>query len=299
MCPSSNLCLAAGYRPLSYGAVQLISTDPAAGAASFTVDSGFPVRSYVIGCPAAATRFVYEASANYGTHSLAYSTDPASNTWTTVTTVPREVDACPTVTLCVATKGPYYSNGRTLYSVATLQSPTSSGGTRQLQRSYLQRKPLVGFSVGCSANSTCMGYIGGYGVFTSSDATGGAGAWSGLRMLPPTACAYQIQGACYAGVTGNMFVSHDPTGGARSWRRVHLKGFVKWPKSLACSSRSLCVVVDGAGKAFVSRHPAEDHSWHSRKPFTNGTVTSVACSTARRCLLSSSVGSILAIRKVG
>ena len=144
----------------------------------------------------------------------------------------------------------------------------------------------------------CWGVAG--NVFTSTDPTGGAGAWSEAHIgeastINKVSCP--TAAFCVALSGSNLFLSTNPTGGAGAWSKTELNGGT-YLAGLSCASASLCVGVDGGSSAFTSSNPLGGaETWHSQfiDPNTNDgqVLIDVVCSSETLCAATDWQGDVI------
>jgi len=125
----------------------------------------------------------------------------------------------------------------------------------------------------CPSTTLCIGPGVGVSssvVVSSSNPTGGAGAWSVNDFTDPNFQLAQISCAseslCVIGEDfyGEMLGSTNPTGGASTWTATPL-GTGYSPKGLSCPMVSLCVAGDAHGTIYTSTDPgAATPTWTHR-----------------------------------
>jgi hypothetical protein len=114
-------------------------------------------------------------------------------------------------------------------------------------------------SVSCPSASLCVSAETGGNVITSTNPTGGVGAWT---VAHASAFNNNFQGVSCASASlcvavdsgGNVVTSTDPTGGAGAWSTAHVVGAGTF-YAVSCSSASLCVAVDSTGNVVTSTDP--------------------------------------------
>ena len=95
-------------------------------------------------------------------------------------------------------------------------------------------------------------------VITSSNPTGGSGAWAsadadGSNQISAIACPTAT--LCVAGDAAiNVVTSTNPTGGAAAWTVAHVDG-TNDLNDVSCATTTLCVAVDNAGNIVTSTNP--------------------------------------------
>ncbi len=158
-------------------------------------------------------------------------------------------------------------------------------------------------AVSCATEDLCVavGYEG--SVFTSTDPTGGAKAWSvsdlnegpgashltGVSCPSPSLCVAVSGG--YGGAAGRVFTSTDPASG--TWRMTQLDGFPDL-RGVSCAVPSLCVAVAAGGRIFVSSDPPGGVSaWRTVGAATPRDLFAVSCVASTLCTAGDAGGNIL------
>ena len=121
-------------------------------------------------------------------------------------------------------------------------------------------------SVSCPSVALCVAGDNAGKVLTSTDPTGGLGAWTGSDVDPnpdpPISEPYLYGVSCPAvslcvavDYAGNVVVSKAPTAGARArWAVAHLAGAGSF-NGVSCPSVALCVAVDTSGDVATTSDP--------------------------------------------
>ncbi|HET9198854.1 MAG TPA: hypothetical protein VFN92_11450 [Solirubrobacterales bacterium] len=154
----------------------------------------------------------------------------------------------------------------------------------------------------CPTAGLCVavGYEG--SVFTSTDPTGGAGAWRvsdvnegpGAAHLTAVSCpsvslCVAVSGG-YGGSAGRVFASTDPAAGG--WQMAQLAGFPDL-RGVSCATPTLCVAVAKEGRIFVSSDPTGGASaWRPASSPTPRDLFAVSC-VAALCAAGDAGGNIL------
>jgi len=277
-CPSIVLCVAVG----NSGAI-VSSTNPSGGAgawSSATLPQAYDLSA--VSCPTVSLCAAIDresgrvfASANptggAGAWSVVFA-DPGG-----VFTGPYSAVSCPSSSLCVAA-------GEVMLTSVTPSIPDSWKVTAP------NRAPVTGVS--CPSASLCVAADLFGTILSSTNPTGGAGAWHAATVLgsgkvpssfSPTLGAVSCASVslCTVAVNdaspgllnsigecgsarclprlndGGVFVSTTPTGAGSAWSRIKLDT----PNSisgLSCPSVSLCAAVDEAGNVMVGAPTAVD-----------------------------------------
>lgn len=157
--------------------------------------------------------------------------------------------SCPSASLCVAVSG---GRGEAAGRVVTSRSPASG----RWQTAQLGGSPDLR-GVSCATPSLCVA-VGKEGrIFTSTDPTGGASAWSevgspGPRDLQAVSCV--ASSLCAAGDAGdNILTSTDQTGGG-GFAETNAAGSVQIT-GLTCPTALRCVAVDNNADVLTSTDP--------------------------------------------
>ena len=140
------------------------------------------------------------------------------------------------------------------------------------------------YAVSCPSVSLCVATTTAGDVFTATDPTGGASAWTkttSTRGAPPAPSrARRSRSASPVDYGGHALTSTDPAGSASAWRTDHDR--LRTPVSgLSCPSVSLCVAVDGLGNVLTTTDPTG-----SASAWTKARARSTHTGAPRRCLVS-------------
>lgn len=103
-------------------------------------------------------------------------------------------------------------------------------------------------------------------------------------------------------VSGNVITSSDPTGGVGAWQVTHIDSNTQSCgertcsaslSGISCVSPSLCVAVDTAGYVFWSTRPAADAGWQSAKLAVGGGLDALSCTSVSLCVVVDSAGEVV------
>lgn len=306
-CPSASLCVVVD----SAGNV-VTSTDPGGGAKTWTVDhvdgsGGTSALLSGVSCPSVSVCVAVDQAGNVVTSpnptggASAWSVAHVNGIYGLVSV------SCPSTSLCVAVDD--FGNvatstdptaGQSAWRVAHADPtilPCGPHGTNECQAPFL--------SVSCATASLCVAFDEAGDVVSSTNPTGGAGAWRVSKSVYPV---FPMGPTCMGGLcilvscpsasscvavdsAGNSITSTNPTGVAQAWTvrqidRLHsLSG-------ISCPSASFCVAVDAAGNALTSTAPiAGTPVWTFDKidapitgPSSVPTLTGVSCPSAAFCV---------------
>jgi hypothetical protein len=274
--PASTLCVSVA--PLFDDL--LTSTDPSGGHPSWTSSKLFA--AYVpstVACPSQSLCVGASGDNIYA------SSDPAggASSWT-ATPVHGQPGgdygvSCPNVSLCLVER----RNG----SIATSTAPAS--GAQAWTTTQIAPGDVLGALV-CSAAPVCFvtHLFGHTSVFSSSDPTGGPGAWAASRTTPTFE-----SGAC---PTASLCVTVDGKEIATSTHPNRAEWTKKAvPDSLdgvSCPSASLCVAVGDQGALDVSTDPASG-SWTRATIDGRASLISVSCASTSLCVATDDNGSVV------
>jgi hypothetical protein len=255
-CPSASFCVAIN------GDGVLASTDPTGGASAWTSTTIGPHFLTGISCPSTSL-----CVAGDGFNDIMTSTDPAGgpNAWTTahlrnplvgaVPIGPIGPISCPSTSLCVAAQS---------LPGGILTSTNPTGGASSW--SFIPAPGVAPFPAGanssvngisCPSVSLCVALVNGGDVFTSSDPTAGAGAWTMATTDPGNGLASvscpSAQLCIAVDGQGSVLTSTNPTGGAGAWSTAHISSNAL--STVSCPSAALCVVGDANGNILTSTNP--------------------------------------------
>jgi hypothetical protein len=145
-----------------------------------------------------------------------------------------------------------------------------------------------GGGVSCPSVSLCVAVDGAGNVVTSTDPTGGQGAWTatsvdGDNVLYGVSCPSVSQCVAVDG-TGNVVTSTDPTGGQSAWTATSVdrdNGLY----GVSCPSVSRCVAVGSGGNVVTSTDPTGGQSaWTVTNVDGYNPVSGVSCPSASLCV---------------
>jgi hypothetical protein len=153
--------------------------------------------------------------------------------------------------------------------------------------------PGVGFCVG-------VGYEG--LVYTSTNPTGGAGAWSAVDLSPegPNIHMYGVAcpaaDLCVASATGGkILTSTNPAGGAGAWTVTQLDPSLNL-RGISCASARLCVTVGDEGEIVSSTQPLGGPGAWGETQLAGAAIDrdllGVDCPSAGLCVTGNTVGTL-------
>lgn len=208
--------------------------------------------------------------------------------------------SCPTTSRCVAvgagntvlssndpTAGP---SGWSLSNIGAGEQGPYFSPSRQIR------------SVACPAAGFCVAVSYEGFIYTSSDPTGGDGAWTGVDLSPegPNIHMYGIScptpNLCVAAATGGkILTTTDPAGGAAGWTVTQLRAGLKL-RGVSCASAALCVVVGDEGEILSSTQPLGGAgAWNEAQlpgADIDRDLLGVACPSSSLCVTGNTVNTL-------
>lgn len=162
----------------------------------------------------------------------------------------------------------------------------------------------------CPATTFCAGVDSEGNVLTSTNPTGGPGAWAiaNIEHKPPepyrtpnaldqVSCPRPAGSLCVAVGEGGIFTSSNPTGGPSAWAQVPGIGEGEATRRVSCPSASLCVVSFGYyGEILTSTEPTQGPSaWKAAQIEGGGShqINSLSCPSQSLCVGLDDRGNIL------
>jgi hypothetical protein len=156
-----------------------------------------------------------------------------------------------------------------------------------------------GAGIDCASASFCVAVGGDGRILTTTDPTGGQGAWEEAQVetaadddLTAVSCA--SEGFCAAADQGGrLLTSTDPTGGAGAWSAATIDEGKKIV-GLSCPSVDFCAALGQDGRLFLSDEPGMGAAaWvektpltpESREPPEPAGLTRVSCASASLCVV--------------
>ena len=300
-CPSASECVTAN----GDGSIAA-STNPSAGAASYTVSASLDPAGFGkfadtgMACPTTSTCLVPDSSPGLAT--IALGTPPSATIDTDVggSTAITGLD-CPAADLCVGV-----DDGGGILRTTHPFAP-ASGWHRSLQTAA--GEGLNGVS--CPSTHFCAA-VGNDDRVALTTHPAASAQWMTFKLpftaypddgpLPYNLERVSCPSAKLCLVTSDeygLIVSTRPSSGAGAWHLI--KPTTSNPNlwsSVSCPSATFCVAGDLVGRVAVSRHPAQPHSWHLTKaiaPVAGSRppgITSLSCPSSSFCLAGDASGSI-------
>jgi hypothetical protein len=295
-CPSASLCVAGD----SIGRI-LTSTSPAGGAWSATrVANGQSYESSIQTISCVSPTFCVAGGGGGKVYTSTNPTGGASD-WHAATVAQNVIDgiSCASSSLCVAVD----NEGN------VISSTNPAGGASAWQRFPVDTETndsvdLGGPSVACPSTSLCVGVNPGSGnLISSTDPTGGSGAWSvsklseGLAAVACPATTFCVALSAYPNQLS--WFSSNPTGGAAAWTSSPLEAV--GGIALACPSTALCAAGGYVGPeeenvASTSDPAAGGATWEGTNTdpgfFGDTRTSAIACATTSLCILGDQRGNV-------
>ncbi|MGN6201114.1 MAG: hypothetical protein ACTHNY_01740 [Solirubrobacterales bacterium] len=201
--------------------------------------------------------------------------------------------SCPSERLCVAVTFDGY--------VVTSTNPTGGTGAWQPADVDGSGRDTHLMAVSCPTEHLCVAVSGERNtagkILTSTDPTGGPGAWSELQLdetldLRGVSCGTPTLCVAVA-ESGRMLVSSNPSGGASAWREIQPGGPGDM-RGISCAGSLLCVAGNFGGNLLTSANPlAGASAWSSRNGGGSVLITGVSCMASRRCAAVDNNGDVL------
>ena len=162
-------------------------------------------------------------------------------------------------------------------------------------------------SVSCPSESLCVAGDSAGNVVTSTNPTGGVGAWTVTNVnTNPEKLGLAIFGMSCASASlcvggdhsGNVLASANPTGGAAAWSVAHVSpsgGEADSVTEVSCPSVSLCVAIDLGGNVITSTNPTGGAgAWSAAQVDNPGNLLiGISCPSVSLCVAVDSVGNVL------
>ena len=156
--------------------------------------------------------------------------------------------------------------------------------------------PAAVDGVSCPSVSLCIAVDSAGNVLTSTNPTGGAGAWqlahvAGAGSLLGVSCP--SVSLCVAVGTGAVVTSTDPTGGAVAWQLAHIDG-TDDVLSVSCPSVSMCVATDLVGNVITSTDPTGGTSaWTLTHVDGRSGMDGISCPSVSLCVAVDYTGDVV------
>jgi hypothetical protein len=281
-CASSSLCVAATTTGV------IVSTDPARGAAAWTGEELSPSKPITaIACPSDDLCVAVDSAGEILT-----SDDPAGGaaTWQVASVDSANNNgtsgftslACASTSLCVA--------GDVAGHVFTTSNP--AGGASTWTSAEIDPQPPcysyhgagecagVIYGVSCPSTTACVAIDGSDHLLTSTNPTGGPGAWASTGTLGVESVTCPSTTLCLAPGNGSVLFSTTPfASGATFSQALYFDGNPELP-GLACRP-TFCAAVDSGGHVHTTADPATG-PWSTTNLNTVGLDT-ISCPSAQLC----------------
>ena len=176
-------------------------------------------------------------------------------------------------------------------AIALVHGAPARAGLYWSAPSVIAQTPLVGLS--CPTASLCVGVDEAGEVVTSTNPTGGTGAWSSAQIaagsfqLSDVACTPGAS-LCVAVGGAGIFISASPTGGASAWQ--HVAGSLP-AATVSCPSEQLCVAAR-SNVVLSSTNPTDaSQPWSEAVLSGAGVIGGVSCPSVDFCAAVGDAGS--------
>lgn len=286
-CPSISLCVAVGKGK------SLTSTNPTGGAGAWSaqqIDSDGFSRLTTADCPSASFCAVVDAAGKVLT-----STNPTGGpgAWgVSHVRSPLKGLSCPSSGLCV---------GAGFQGISFSTNPASHPGTWQSVDLGGLAGEFQGIDCPSAALCVAVNYWG--DIYTSTNPTGDAGAWTRIAGVDPDATGWGSTGdtavscasvslCAVVGTSGNVLTSTNPAGGAGAWSVTQVgPDPTGSPPSgaltaISCPSASLCATVAPypTFAVFTATNPLGGAAAWSSTALTDIGPASIACPSDDLCV---------------
>jgi hypothetical protein len=159
--------------------------------------------------------------------------------------------------------------------------------------------PITGVS--CPSTGLCIAVDGAGDILSSTDPTGGTGAWARAASVANRLTGVSCPSAelCVAIGGGSIATSTDPTGGAGAWTVTKVLPIIsdyggdEQLEAVSCASVNLCVVTDDNGDVLTSTDPAGGaDAWTTTHVDSRG-LGGVSCPSVRLCVATAPEGDVV------
>lgn len=169
--------------------------------------------------------------------------------------------------------------------------------------------PTAITGVSCASRGLCVAVDGAGDVLSSTDPTGGTGAWDKAQVGEGfTGISCPSTHLCVAiDWEGDVFTSTDPTGGSGAWTKVQVVPVFMSEdiegeevedsgnrlEAVSCPSESLCVATDEHGDVLTSTDPAGGAgAWKTTNVDPLHGLHGVSCPSVRLCVAAAGEGDV-------
>jgi hypothetical protein len=199
--------------------------------------------------------------------------------------------SCPSSHLCVAV-----TNLGVIYSSTDPTGPASAWNVAELKPTG---ENIHLYGVSCPTESLCVAVSGRRvntgKVFTSTDPTGGAGAWHEAELgeqydLRAVSCSSATL-CVAAGAGGELVASRNPAGGPGAWTEIGAPGGPGALQSIDCVT-GICLTGNAGGNLLAAAEPTDVGSWREANGGGSVQITGTACASTTACLAVDSNGDV-------
>lgn len=149
--------------------------------------------------------------------------------------------------------------------------------------------------IACPSTTLCVAADNEGDVVTTTEPTGGASAWTPIKVDGPTsdlsAVSCPSTTLCVVAHGDDILASTDPTGGASAWTvtTVDVSGL----SGVSCPTTTLCVAVDRSGNVLTSTNPAGGVGAWVTTNVGNQLFLGISCPTTTLCVAVDFAGDIV------
>lgn len=208
-----------------------------------------------VSCPSDSLCVAIDANGTHGHVLTSQSPLVGATTWNAADLgsfdYPKAV-SCPSASFCAVadSRGNVWTTGEPAGGIGAW-TPTP------LDTEAVEHETSLGLlDVSCPSASFCAAIDDLGNVYTSTDPTGGASAWSETALGDTDFEAIACQSTSLCVITdfhGNVFSSAEPLGGEATWHSAHVDA--SGLGGVACPSASLCVIGGFFGSVFTATDP--------------------------------------------
>ena len=305
---STTTCITSGYDSTANQPVVYVSTNPGGGTSSWMrVALGVAFGPGLVGAACASSTV---CAALDGAGNLYFSTTPTTAaSWSSASQIPNPGGnyswtsfSCPTASFCIVDGG---NNTNNITEIATTTNPTAGASTTWTTAAESSLQSYS--SISCSPDSSlsaphaiCFAQnttgslevsIDGGATWTAETVAAAAGTLDSYSCPADTLC---VAGSSLGDVVHSANASNT---GSATWSSpvVDVAGGIS-PVDISpqsCSSSSLCVGSDGAGRILTTTNPADPSSWGATMADPGNSINALACPSASLCVAIDSAGNVL------
>jgi Divergent InlB B-repeat domain len=191
--------------------------------------------------------------------------------------------SCPSASLCVAVD----SAGNVVTATDPVHGPWAVASVDHILD-----------SISCPSTSLCVAVDGGFsGVDSSTNPTGGSGAWThtAVQIQPQYVSCPSISLCVAADHGGDIITSTNPGAASPTWSAPAQIDQTSPPVvyGLSCPSTTLCVATDGLGNVWSTTDPTGTGAWASTDADGTTPLTGISCPSTSLCVAGDQAGQVL------